>query len=51
MDMRRLVLQSIFVFYFVQYTPIKYAKTYSYPWWGEVLGFFISGSSMIWVPG
>jgi len=22
----------------------------SYPWWGEILGFMISGSSMIWVP-
>ena len=41
----------IFVFYFVKYTPIKYAGYYEYPWWGEVLGFMISISSMIWVPG
>jgi solute carrier family 6 GABA transporter-like protein 1 len=41
----------IFIFYFVKYEPIKYAKTYHYPGWGEVLGFAISGSSMIWVPG
>lgn len=43
--------QSIFVFYFVKYEPIKYANTYEYPLWGEALGFAISGSSMIWVPG
>jgi solute carrier family 6 GABA transporter-like protein 1 len=41
----------LFIFYFVKYEPIKYAKTYHYPVWGEVLGFCISGSSMIWVPG
>ena len=40
----------IFVFYFAKYTPIRYAKTYEYPVWGEYLGFCISGSSMIWVP-
>ena len=38
------------MFYFAKYTPITYAKTYEYPWWGEALGFCISGSSMIWVP-
>ena len=43
--------QSIFIFYFVKYTPIKYAEYYHYPWWGEVIGFIISFSSMIWVPG
>ena len=42
--------QFLFVFYFAKYTPITYAKTYEYPWWGEALGFCISGSSMIWVP-
>ena len=41
----------MFVFYFAKYTPITYAKTYAYPGWGEALGFCISGSSMIWVPG
>lgn len=40
----------LFLFYFIKYTPIKYAKTYEYPAWGEVLGFMISCSSMIWVP-
>ncbi len=45
-----MLLQSIFIFYFVKYTPIKYAETYHYPGWGEALGFMISFSSMIWVP-
>jgi len=40
----------IFIFYFVKYTPIKLAD-YEYPPWGEALGFLISLSSMIWVPG
>ena len=44
------MFQSIFVFYFVKYQPITYGKDYAYPWWGEILGFMISGSSMIWVP-
>ena len=42
--------QFIFVFYFVKYTPIMLGD-YQYPGWGEALGFMISGSSMIWVPG
>jgi len=41
----------IFIFYFVKYTPIMYGDDYHYPGWGEALGFLISGSSMIWVPG
>ena len=38
------------MFYFVKYTPISMAD-YEYPPWGELLGFMISLSSMIWVPG
>lgn len=45
------ISQFLFIFYFVKYQPIRYAKTYEYPGWGEALGFCISGSSMIWVPG
>jgi len=41
----------IFAFYFIKYTPITYGDDYNYPAWGEVLGFLISFSSMIWVPG
>ena len=42
--------QFIFVFYFVKYTPITMGD-YQYPPWGEALGFMISLSSMLWVPG
>lgn len=45
------MFQFLFIFYFAKYEPIKYAKVYSYPWWGEVLGFCISSSSMVMVPG
>jgi len=41
----------IFVFYFIKYKPITYGADYAYPPWGEALGFLISLSSMIWVPG
>jgi len=41
----------VFLFYFIKYTPIMYGNDYSYPKWGEALGFMISLSSMIWVPG
>ena len=38
------------MFYFVRYSPITMGD-YHYPAWGEVLGFAISLSSMLWVPG
>ena len=41
----------VFLFYFIKYTPITYGGDYHYPVWGEMLGFMISLSSMIWVPG
>ena len=46
-----LFMFSIFLFYFIKYTPITYGSDYSYPKWGEMLGFGISLSSMVWVPG
>jgi len=41
----------IFVFYFIKYKPITYGEHYAYPPWGEAIGFMISLSSMLWVPG
>jgi len=41
----------IFVFYFIKYKPITYGEHYEYPPWGEGIGFMISLSSMLWVPG
>lgn len=40
----------LFAFYFVKYVPISMGD-YRYPAWGEALGFMISLSSMLWVPG
>ena len=45
-----LLFQFLFSFYFVKYVPISMGD-YKYPAWGEALGFMISLSSMLWVPG
>jgi hypothetical protein len=45
------VLQGIFIFYCVQYEPVKYGGTYEYPEWAETIGLCICLSSMIWIPG
>uniref|UniRef100_H2ZX72 Transporter n=2 Tax=Latimeria chalumnae TaxID=7897 RepID=H2ZX72_LATCH len=34
----------------IQYTPARYGKLYTYPPWAEVLGWFISLCSIIWIP-
>ncbi|XP_067009131.2 sodium- and chloride-dependent GABA transporter 1 [Anabrus simplex] len=44
------VMLSIFIFYCIQYEPIKYGKDYQYPAWAEGVGFMMSVASMIWVP-
>jgi solute carrier family 6 GABA transporter-like protein 1 len=44
------VIQAIFVFSIVQYTPVTYGKGYQYPTWAEALGICISLSSMLWIP-
>ena len=38
------------MFYFINYEPARYAG-YEYPVWGQVLGFLISLSSMVIIPG
>ena len=49
-DTKCLLFQFLFAFYFVKYVPISMGD-YKYPAWGEALGFMISLSSMLWVPG
>jgi hypothetical protein len=44
------IFQAIFIFYCVDYMPIRYGKSYTYPRWAEGLGFCMSFASMIWVP-
>ena len=43
-------LQGVFLYYGINYKPVTYGD-YEYPTWAEILGLFISFSSMIWVPG
>jgi len=50
MTIQHFVFQAIFIFYCVDYKPIKYGKSYNYPRWAEGLGFCMSFASMIWVP-
>uniref|UniRef100_A0A8C2A290 Transporter n=1 Tax=Cyprinus carpio TaxID=7962 RepID=A0A8C2A290_CYPCA len=40
-----ILISSIF-----QYTPARYGKSYTYPFWAEVVGWFISLVSIIWIP-
>ncbi|KAL4636122.1 sodium- and chloride-dependent GABA transporter 1-like [Arapaima gigas] len=34
----------------IQYTPARYGKMYIYPAWAEVVGWFISLLSIVWIP-
>ncbi|KAJ3601857.1 hypothetical protein NHX12_029619 [Muraenolepis orangiensis] len=38
------------VFYLAKYTPLKFNNTYEYPWWGYVIGGFLTLSSTMMVP-
>lgn len=44
------VCVAIFLFSVIKYQPIVYAKTYAYPWWGEMLGWFMALASMVMIP-
>jgi len=44
------VMIGVFVFYIVQYEPVRYDDE-KFPVWAEYLGLMISFSSMMWVPG
>ncbi|KAK6470571.1 solute carrier family 6 member 11a [Huso huso] len=39
-----------FIFSLVKYTPLKYNRTYEYPAWGYILGWFLALSSIVLVP-
>ncbi|KAI1900983.1 hypothetical protein AGOR_G00055460 [Albula goreensis] len=45
-----LLVLCILISSIVQYTPARYGKTYRYPAWAEVLGWFISLVSVVWIP-
>ncbi|KAH8022518.1 hypothetical protein HPB51_025081 [Rhipicephalus microplus] len=42
--------EAIFLSSVIRYQPLVYAKTYAYPWWAEMLGWFTSLSSIIMIP-
>ncbi|XP_065809879.1 sodium- and chloride-dependent GABA transporter 2-like [Labrus bergylta] len=41
---------GILLFYLVNFTPLRYNNTYSYPWWGYALGLFLALSSVLIAP-
>ncbi|KAK1160132.1 sodium- and chloride-dependent GABA transporter 1-like isoform X1 [Acipenser oxyrinchus oxyrinchus] len=45
-----LLVMVILISSIVQYSPARYGKTYTYPPWAEVLGWFFSLCSIIWIP-
>jgi len=44
------VMGIIFLFYLYDFEPVKYG-TIEYPNWAHVIGFMMSASSMLWIPG
>lgn len=48
--MKFFLLQSVFFFNLLQWTPIKYMN-YEYPWWSHVFGWITALSSMLCIPG
>lgn len=44
------VWQGVFLFHVVNYKRLVYNAVYVYPWWGEVLGWFLALSSMLCIP-
>ncbi|KFM57632.1 Sodium- and chloride-dependent GABA transporter 1, partial [Stegodyphus mimosarum] len=44
------VTMGIFLFSIIDYKPLVYAKVYTYPWWGEMMGWGIALCSMVWIP-
>lgn len=42
--------QATFLFSLIKYTPLTYNKKYTYPWWGDALGWFLALSSMVCIP-
>ncbi|XP_041035537.1 sodium- and chloride-dependent creatine transporter 1 [Carcharodon carcharias] len=45
-----LVCLGIFLFHLINYKPLTYNKVYTYPWWGEALGWCLALASMLCIP-
>uniref|UniRef100_A0A3Q2XLT3 Transporter n=1 Tax=Hippocampus comes TaxID=109280 RepID=A0A3Q2XLT3_HIPCM len=41
---------GVFLFHAVNYKPLTYNNVYTYPWWGEMLGWALALSSMLCIP-
>ncbi|XP_058498270.1 sodium- and chloride-dependent creatine transporter 1 [Solea solea] len=44
------VCMGIFLFHLITYKRLTYNNVYVYPWWGEVIGWFLALSSMLCIP-
>lgn len=44
------VFQGVFIFSLVKYKRITYMD-YEYPWWGDLIGWFMALSSILVMPG
>ena len=44
------VLQALFIAMWVQYEPMKYGATYTYPPWAQAVGLMLAFSSMLCIP-
>ncbi|CAF95116.1 unnamed protein product, partial [Tetraodon nigroviridis] len=45
-----LVCVGVFLFHVVNFKPLTYNTVYTYPWWGEMLGWGLALSSMLCIP-
>uniref|UniRef100_A0A6Q2XL13 Transporter n=1 Tax=Esox lucius TaxID=8010 RepID=A0A6Q2XL13_ESOLU len=45
-----LVCVGVFLFHVVNYKPLTYNSVYTYPWWGEALGWGLALASMLCIP-
>lgn len=43
-------MQGVFLFHVVNYKPLTYNSVYTYPVWGEALGWALALSSMLCIP-
>ena len=41
--------QGVFLFSVIKHKPVKYLD-YEYPWWGELIGWFMALSSILVTP-
>ncbi|XP_063071075.1 sodium- and chloride-dependent GABA transporter 2-like [Engraulis encrasicolus] len=39
-----------FIFSLTRYSPLKFNKTYVYPWWAHGIGWFLAASSLCFIP-